>query len=87
MHDKVLEKLEEKIRETVAGRDDIRMLSGLAPNADDPGPFVMGVVVGRLYNSFYYQYRRLFGRDPTGGELDEFVRFVESKRRDLERLW
>lgn len=50
------------------------------PGADR---FAYGVAVGRLYNSFRYQCRRILGRDPTAEEVGEFADLV---RRSAGRL-
>ena len=43
-----------------------------------------GVIIGRLYNSFYYQHRRVLGRDPTKDEFLEFLDFVKSNQKTFQ---
>lgn len=50
-----------------------------------PGAFERGVAVGRLYNSFHYQSRRILKRDPTDEEFDEFVSIVRDNAARLAR--
>jgi len=34
-------------------------------------------MIGRLYNSFYYQSRRILKRDPTEKEFSDFIELVK----------
>ncbi|MCS6767802.1 MAG: hypothetical protein RMJ59_07345 [Candidatus Nitrosocaldus sp.] len=43
----------------------------------------LGIVIGRLYNSFYYQSRRILMRDPSDDEFQEFVRLVLARIDEL----
>jgi hypothetical protein len=36
-------------------------------------------MIGRLFNSFYYQHRRILKRSPNDMEFDEFLEFIKSK--------
>jgi hypothetical protein len=47
----------------------------------------LGIIVGRIYNAFYYQSKRILTRDPTKQEFKEFLEFVKNKKPDLENLW
>ena len=38
---------------------------------------VIGIMIGRLYNSFYYQSRRILKRDPTEKEFSDFIELVK----------
>ena len=65
-------KLGEKMQETVERGAEIRaMANTLSPGSTED--FVGGVIAGRLYNSFYYQCRRIKKRDPEPGEMEEFL--------------
>lgn len=81
--DKNLEaKINEKIRDAISGASEIDSLAKSMDSARaDDKSFRYGVIVGRLYNSFYYQCRRLLKRDPTDVEFAEFVEIL-AKRRD-----
>ncbi len=86
--DKILmEKIKQKIHETISNKDEIRQLIQLLSNIDDSKSFALGIVVGRLYNAFYYQTKRILNREPTKFEFTEFLEFVKSKKSDLENLW
>jgi len=85
--DKILKKkLEEKIQETLSQRNEIKQLQTLSDMSDSKS-FVLGIIVGRLYNSFYYQTKRNLNREPTADELSEFIELVKSKKSYLETLW
>lgn len=86
MNKDILKKIEEKIQDT-ADKDVLKSLSELISNADDSKSFVLGIIVGRLYNSFYYQSKRILNREPTNQEFDEFLKFIKSKKSVLENLW
>lgn len=77
------DKLEQKIQETISKKDEIRKLSILLSDIDDSEQFMLGVAVGRLYNAFYYQTRRILGREPTNAEFQEFLNMIKSARIEL----
>lgn len=86
--DKILEeKIKQKIHETISNKKEIQQLIQLLSNIDDSKSFALGIVVGRLYNAFYYQTKRILNREPTEFEFTEFLEFVKSKKSDLENLW
>ena len=41
--------------------------------------FSSGMMIGRLFNSFYYQHRRILKRSPTDVEFNEFLKFLKKK--------
>ncbi|MCE9617391.1 MAG: hypothetical protein K8Q88_03375 [Nitrosarchaeum sp.] len=87
MDEILMEKIKQKIHETISNKDEIRQLIQLLSNIDDSKSFALGIVVGRLYNAFYYQTKRILNREPTKFEFVEFLEFVKSKKSDLENLW
>ncbi len=82
-----MEKIKQKIHETISNKEEIRQLIQLLSNIDDSKSFALGIVVGRLYNAFYYQTKRILNREPTKFEFEEFLEFVKSKKSVLEDLW
>ncbi len=82
-----MEKIKQKIHETISNKEEIRQLIQLLSNIDDSKSFALGIVVGRLYNAFYYQTKRILNREPTKFEFEEFLEFVKSKKSTLENLW
>ena len=87
MDDTILKKLEQKIEETISKKDEINQLINSLSDVDNSDSFVLGILVGRIYNSFYYQTKRILNREPTETEYQEFLEFVNSKKSKLENLW
>ena len=86
MDEKLFKKIEQKIQDMVLDKGHLENLSSLISSTDDSRSFVFGIIVGRLYNSFFYQSKRILNREPTGKEIQEFLKFVESKKSVLESL-
>ena len=82
-----MKKIKQKIHETISNKEEIKQLIQLLSNIDDSKSFALGIVVGRLYNAFYYQTKRILNREPTEFEFTEFLEFIKSKKSDLENLW
>jgi hypothetical protein len=87
MDDLLLQKIEQKIQDSISNQDDIKQLIKLLSTIDSSKSFALGIVVGRLYNTFFYQTKRILKRDPTKKEFEDFLKFVENKKPDLEHLW
>lgn len=87
MDEILLKKIEQKIQETISNKDEINQLIKSISNIDDSKSFALGIVVGRIYNAFYYQSKRLLNREPTKEEFDDFLEFIKTKKHDLESLW
>jgi len=82
-----LKKIEQKIQDSILNKDDIKELIKSLSTIDDSKSFALGIVVGRLYNTFFYQSKRILKRDPTKQEFEDFLKFIENKKSDLEHLW
>jgi hypothetical protein len=80
-------KIEEKIQETISNKNEIKQIILSLSSMDDSKSFVLGIIVGRIYNAFYYQSKRILNREPTEKEFQEFVEFVKSKKSSFENLW
>jgi len=87
MDEILLKKIEQKIQDSISNKDDIKELIKLLSTIDDSKSFTLGIVVGRLYNTFFYQSKRILKRDPTKQEFEDFLKFIENKKSDLEHLW
>ncbi len=72
-----------KIQETISSTDEIskiqRMLCHIPVNSVDD--FAFGIAMGRIYNSFHYQTRRVLKRNATQEEFAEFLDIL-AKRAD-----
>lgn len=83
MDSQIQKKLEEKIEETVAQKKEIFGIIESLKRLDKSKSFALGLIVGRLYNSFFYQSRRILGRDPTDKEFSEFLDFLDENKDEL----
>ena len=87
MDETLLKKIEQKIQDSISNKDEIKELIQSLSDVDDSKSFALGIVVGRIYNTFYYQSKRLLKRDPTKQEFEEFLEFVKNKKSDFKDLW
>lgn len=87
MDETLLKKIEQKIQDSISNKDEIKQLLQQLSNIDDSKSFALGIVVGRIYNTFYYQSKRILDREPTKQEFEEFLEFVKNKKSDLDALW
>ena len=82
-----MEKIKQKIHEIISNKEEIQQIVKLLSNIDNSKSFALGIIIGRLYNAFYYQTKRILNREPTEFEFREFLEFVKSKKSELEDLW
>ncbi len=87
MDEVLLKKIEQKIQDSISNKDDIKELIKSLSTIDNSKSFALGIVVGRLYNTFFYQSKRILQRDPTKQEFEDFLKFIENKKSNLEHLW
>ena len=87
MDEILLKKIEQKIHDSISNKDDMKQLIKSLSTIDNSKSFALGIVVGRLYNTFFYQSKRILKRDPTKQEFKDFLKFIENKKSDLEHLW
>jgi hypothetical protein len=59
--------------------------STLDQKRENSTDFKYGIIIGRLYNSFYYQSRRILKRDPTKEEFLEFLEILSKRRSEILR--
>jgi len=83
----LLKKIEQKIQDSISNKDEIKQLLQQLSNIDNSKSFALGIVVGRIYNAFYYQSKRILDREPTKQEFEEFLEFVKNKKSELDALW
>jgi hypothetical protein len=77
MDEKIQKIMLEKIHETVGKVKEITLLINSLDLSSDANSFGYGIMIGRLYNSFYYQSRRILKRDPTEKEFSDFIELVK----------
>ena len=87
MDESLKKKIQEKIDETFSNYQQIsEIVNSLESLSTDQKSFAYGIVVGRLYNSFFYQCRRILKRDPTKEEFLEFLMILKHKESDFLKL-
>lgn len=87
MDEIILTKMEQKIQEIISNQDEIKRLIQSLSEVDNSSSFALGILVGRVYNAFYYQSKRILNREPTKTEFDEFLNFLKTRKPDLIDLW
>ena len=84
MDEKIQKILEEKIHESKGKMNEITTLVNSLGQTKNQNVFGQGIIIGRLYNSFYYQSRRILKRSPTDQEFSEFVELLKEHTNELE---
>ncbi len=87
MDEVLLKKIEQKIHDSISNQDDVKELIKSLSTIDNSQSFALGIIVGRLYNTFFYQSKRILKREPTKQEFEDFLKFIVNKKSDLEHLW
>ena len=87
MNENLLRKIEQKIQDTISNKDEIKQLIQSLSPIDSSKSFALGIAVGRIYNAFFYQSKRILNREPTKQEFDEFLEFIKNKKSKLDNLW
>ena len=75
MDEVLLEKIEQKIHDSISNQDDVKELIKSLSTIDNSQSFALGIIVGRLYNTFFYQSKRILKREPTKQEFEDFLKF------------
>jgi len=78
------EKVNQKIKEVTGKSDEIfEIINSLDKLRTHSDSFAYGIAIGRLYNSFYYQCRRILKRNPTNEEFSEFLEMLGKKQKEI----
>ena len=86
MDDKLREVIEKKIDGVLTKTDEIKkIIESLDELSTKTDSFSFGIIIGRLYNSFYYQCRRLLQRDPTKQEFSEFLEILKLRQSEIHK--
>ena len=84
MDENLKEKMDQKIKESLENKEEIlKLAQSLSNLSSSSNSFSYGVMIGRLYNSFYYQCRRILKRNPTETEFEEFLAILKSKQTEF----
>jgi len=82
--EKLQEIIEKKINETFSNKDEIsQIIKSLEMLSTNKESFAYGIVIGQLYNSFYYQCRRVIKRNPTNQEFTEFIELLKKRQSEF----
>jgi len=85
MDERIQKIMEEKIHESTSRINEISTLvTSLGESKEWRWIFGRGIIIGRLYNSFYYQSRRILKRNPTEQEFFEFIQLLKEHENELE---
>ena len=89
MDEKIQKVLEEKIHDALERDKELTILidSFKEIGTDEANVFGHGIIIGRLYNSFYYQSRRILKRNPTEQEFSEFIQLLKEHKNELEIIF
>ncbi|MFB3096710.1 MAG: hypothetical protein ACE1YX_03355 [Nitrosopumilaceae archaeon] len=84
MDSELEEKMEQKITEVIENSDEISQIVKYLDNFSKKyNSFGYGIAIGRLYNSFHYQCRRILKRNPTKEELSEFLEIISKRQNEI----
>ena len=78
MDKQIIKILEKKINEIKNEDNKTKQIIDQFSNFDSIS-FSSGIMIGRLFNSFYYQYRRILKRSPNNVEFNEFLEFLKKE--------
>ena len=78
MEKELIKILEKKINEIKTENPKINTIIQEFDNLDS-ATLSTGIVIGRLFNSFYYQHRRILKRSPNEIEFNEFIEFLKNQ--------
>ena len=78
MENEIIKILEKKINEIKTENPKINTIIQEFDNLDST-TLSTGIVIGRLFNSFYYQHRRILKRSPDETEFNEFIEFLKNQ--------
>jgi hypothetical protein len=76
MDDRVRAAVSEKIDETLSKGQEIRRIQKLVAGSND---LAVGIAIGRIYNSFHYQTRRILKRSATDEEFEDFLAMLDAQ--------
>jgi len=76
----------EKIHESISEKDEVLAITReLSESFQNPDDIAFGIVLGRVYNSFHYQTRRLLRRSPTEDEFKEFLILLREEGDEIRK--
>ena len=83
MDEKIRKIISEKVDDILGKNEEITKIISSMDSLDSES-LRYGILIGRLYNSFYYQHRRVLSRNPTTDEFLEFLEFVKLNQKNFQ---
>ena len=77
------QKINQKITDSLNNISEIHTIAKSIDEKKTSPDFKYGIIIGRLYNSFYYQSRRILKRDPTSEEFSEFLEILSNRKSEI----
>ncbi len=75
-----------KIDEVIRKSNEILTITKSLENLiDDEEKTAFGIALGRVYNAFHYQTRRILKRDATEQEFREFVGMLATRAEEIKK--
>ena len=85
MDDRLRQVINAKIDDVITKSDEIVDISRtLRKLIDDEEQTAFGIALGRVYNAFHYQTRRILKRNATEEEFKEFVEILSKKTEKIK---
>lgn len=73
-----------KVTEAVQSAAEVREIQERI-GSPNPQELALGIAIGRIYNSFHYQTRRILGRSATKEEFAEFLDLLSRHVGEIRR--
>ena len=75
-----------KIDEVIQRSNEIFVITkSLESLIDDEEKTAFGIALGRVYNAFHYQTRRILKRNATDQEFREFVTMLSTRAEEIKK--
>ncbi|MEM2759263.1 MAG: hypothetical protein QXU32_03555 [Nitrososphaerales archaeon] len=85
MNDRLKEIINAKINDIISKPDEIFTITKMVKDLiDDEEQVAFGIALGRVYNAFHYQTRRILKRNATKEEFNEFVELLSEKTESIK---
>jgi hypothetical protein len=76
-------KIKESVSDTHRINEIVKIINNSIKDLSINDALMLGIIIGRVYNSFYYQHRRILGRDPNDKEFYDFLELLKDNLTEL----
>jgi hypothetical protein len=83
MDERLEQKINQKINDALNNISEVYAIAKSIDEKKTNPDFKYGIIIGRLYNSFYYQSHRILKRDPTPEEFSEFLEILSNRKNEI----